>query len=491
MDDSIYGLFMKFSSVIFFLFLAGLCWGVEYKIRSVDFIIDGRSKEYTIRSYLSDIVVGKSFESEDDFLDFILEQKQRLASERTIGRSHIVHTLEVLGDVYQIDITIYVYDTWNVIPLPYFKYDDNDGLTLSLRLRDYNTFGQQGYMALDFDYDYKSVAGGTWNHGARFNFKLDSPIKIIDQKFDLLLQQKIEYYLSQGVTSDTIAGMQYNLNLEDHVLYLGYHQQIFYSNDAQAGYEDAFYGQSYPFIGARIDVGVSAPFFGSFWYEPQIAVRMHYNFENKKLSEAKQGVRLEFKNVFTLGSHMWIDNFRQGMELQLDNFNWYKPESNVKNFWDVENQLSFTGFWKVAPIVHISHRSIIRYAPNSGIEKPGKYLRGVLNKGVFKDSGQLAFFLNNDLTILLFKAEPAFEAHMSFFFDFGIVYDYNQSFDLLQDIQYAVGIEGILFPIFAKSFFMRMSFGLNLNSIIKSGEENGWQRFWSSRELFIGVGHHF
>ena len=67
-----------------------------------------------------------------------------------LAESHLaVHTWPELQAV---TLDVYTRDTWNLIALPYFKYDSNSGLLLALRGRDYNFFGTMQTLTLNLDY---------------------------------------------------------------------------------------------------------------------------------------------------------------------------------------------------------------------------------------------------------------------------------------------------------------------------------------------------
>jgi len=124
----------------------------EYMIRRVSFRITGHTLERVLRQK-ADIKPGTTFHSLEEFDAYLEYHKQALLNERVLENVQVDYSTEKANDgQFLIDIVITTQDSWNLIVLPYFKYDSNDGLVLSARGRDYNFLGTMQALVLNVDY---------------------------------------------------------------------------------------------------------------------------------------------------------------------------------------------------------------------------------------------------------------------------------------------------------------------------------------------------
>ena len=85
-------------------------------------------------------------------------------------------------------------------------------------------------------------------------------------------------------------------------------------------------------------------------------------------------------------------------------------------------------------------------------------IRGVLDRRM---SGDFGLYLNSDITLVVFTIPEFMEAQGSLFFDIGYVRDTSTPYNPEEDVRLGVGLEGVAFPLFARSLFLRLSVGFD------------------------------
>jgi len=146
------GLFLGILLILYAPFIAFSEENIVYTLRSVSFKITGVTRERVLRQK-ANITTGIEFATLEDFERYLEQRRQTLLNERVLADVKAEYTLEK-GDEGRIfiDITFITQDSWNIIALPYFKYDSNEGLVLSARGRDYDFLGSMQTLILNIDY---------------------------------------------------------------------------------------------------------------------------------------------------------------------------------------------------------------------------------------------------------------------------------------------------------------------------------------------------
>ena len=142
-----------------------------YVIRSVDFKIQGRTKDFVLLAIIDpyERIVGSSFQDRAGLEAFVADKRSLLASQRVLASAAASYTLAIAaGGGYDVALTFATTDSWNIIALPYPNYDSNDGLLLSLRGRDYDFLGSA--QPLELNLNYQQSPSGLSSFGTQLDF---------------------------------------------------------------------------------------------------------------------------------------------------------------------------------------------------------------------------------------------------------------------------------------------------------------------------------
>ena len=156
----------------------------QYQITDIQYELDGRTKEYALSKALN-IRKDRIFESQEEiqlYLDFI---SQKLSDQRVLENTQVQYELGTATAEGIIPVTLFIIadETWNILPLPYPKYDSNSGFTLKLKVKDYNFFGTME--PLNFDLEFYQKDEGTTNVlGLGIDFAIPFALGILDAQWN-------------------------------------------------------------------------------------------------------------------------------------------------------------------------------------------------------------------------------------------------------------------------------------------------------------------
>ena len=180
-----------FALLAVFLFLSAAVWAQNpVRVVSVEYEVDGRTmvSQLAMRTGLAE---GSEFRSEADFEAAATKIRQKLLNERVLETVDVAWTygqLEADGFI-PVFVQIKVKDTWNIIALPYFKYDSNSGLLLSVRGRDYNFLGSMQPLRLNLNYKVDENGDVLWGSDLDFSY----PLTMWDMDWNLAVGASVGY----------------------------------------------------------------------------------------------------------------------------------------------------------------------------------------------------------------------------------------------------------------------------------------------------------
>jgi hypothetical protein len=461
-----------------------------FEIREVRYSIDGKTREDVLRRYL-DIRPGQVLEGRAALQEYLEDKRQMIDNQRTLEGG------DVAADFFQdpedprktfVDIEVSVKDTWNYIALPYAKYDSNEGFLMSLRGRNYNFLG--GMETLEINLDYVKVFEGTEEYDTKYSlnggfaipfylwdydwkFSIDEDIAVIDYPDEKLLQNETHLGLSMDIPLDRNT---WQAKLD----------QYYYLNPDGREDPDAYYMRTSGSFGSSIPLGLDVPFYGI----PDYSVALITSYSYKPfgtLSEDRQGYEFGAAHGLSVGRINWLGNFRDGTEVSLDQdlrYN-FSRELWLSNF-DLEFQGHKSFGWGA-----LSSRVQAFYRYNDVEEDAGEPIRGILNSRMSGDAG---VFVNLDFPVKMWIwfLDRWFEGHISPFFDYALLRPEKGSFDLSQG-WYGGGLEGFAFLKKARSIYLRVMVGLDLEALVDGAmpgdpsPRDGGQVY----EIYIGLGHHY
>lgn len=457
--------------------------GTEYIIRNINYTIDGRTRESVLDHYL-DIKQGKIFVGKEALLAFLSDKQQLIDNERTLAGGEIKtsFTKDTSNPerVY-VDLNVFVKDTWNYILLPYINYDSNEGFLLSLRGRDYSFFGSMETFSINLDYlkpdnnepEY-SINGG---------FKLPFYLWGLNWSFDF--DEEITVSPDNPLMIDTEAGISMDIPCNNLTWQVSINQVYQLNKDGEDD-PDGYFMKTSGRIGSSIPTGIRIPYLEELTYDVGIITSYAYK-PFGTISPERKGYELGGSHGISAGQINWHGNFRDGLSFSADQnlrFNF------TRDIWlsDTEAELQFH---KSFGWGGISTRVMGNYLYNSTDEDIGGPIRGILNNRL---DGNAAVFLNVDfpVKIWIWFLDRWFEGHISPFFDYALVKPDDGNFSL-DEGWYGAGLEGFAFWKAARSIYLRVSFGVDLEAVLE-GSLPGDLASRDGRPVYsayFGLGHHY
>jgi hypothetical protein len=430
-----------------------------------------------------------TFVDESALETYLADQQQRLVNERALQSATVSAEIEAgSARPIPVHVTVRTKDTWNIIVLPYAKYDSNTGLLLSLRGRDYNFFGTLSTLEADLDYEFTDEEENLVTFSTNFSV----PFNMLERRWRLIMDQSLEVG-AEDVDFEVGLGLGYafeGLGLEWETIYT---QSYRYLTDDE--YSDNSYSTSRIELDTTMDTPVVLPGFGRVSYGPSVYTEVSYRPEG--MSEERRGLQTGFDHGLGAGGSDWIGNYRRGLKLSIDNDNSYNINTDRWNS-DVTARVSgYLPLWQrseeVWPKAGVSASVSTFYLLTGADEEQDDAAadaRGILNDTM---QGDLGVFANLDAVITMWTLEPLFEAQFGVFFDTALIRDLrgdfydSTGFDGERDLRFGSGIEVIGFPLFARSLYVRGSLGFDLREIADGTHPLDG----NAREIFIGLGHHY
>ena len=455
----------------------------RYEIRSIKFVIQGKTREVVLSNYLN-IIPGTSFAGVAELQAYLSEKHQMIDNQRTIAEGRIDAFYESdpdsIGNIF-VDLIVSVKDTWNYLLLPYAKFDSNDGFLLSVRGRNYNFLGGMDKLSLNIDYLLNT--SGESEYSINGGFKL--PFYLWNLNWGFSFDEDVTVSPNDPLSIDTSAGISVDIPL-DSLTWQASVLQYYYLNEDGEEDADGYYMKTSARFGSSIPLGLNIPGVGEVRYSPGIITNYAYK-PFGTLSEERKGYELGVEHGLSAGRINWVGNFRDGIEISADqniryNFTRELWLSNSSFEIQLHKAFGWSGF---------SSRLKGFYLYNDTDEDLGEPIRGVLNNRL---DGNGAIFVNLDFPVKLWLwfLDPWFEGHFATFFDFALVKPENGSFNL-DDTWYGGGVEGFVFFKAARSIYLRASLGVDLQAVAEgAGFGDSAPRDGASiYEIFIGLGHHY
>jgi len=493
----------------------------EYIIREVQFDIDGRSRPFALM-YNGEFTEGERIKGKENLDKYIAFKTQLLINQQVLEDVRIEYfpgEKEEDGAI-PVKLLVYVKDTWNFIIMPYPKYDSNDGLSLILKIRDYNFLGSMSPIKMDMGYlqnDGESTVA--------LSIEADAPFQAAGLHWDLSFDNYFEYTFEKPFYYQNVTGLSVQLPWQITTFSVGYRQYLTLNEENTGedkdiyGSDDRFtgvYGSSEVFASWKIPLGIEAGDFGELAYIPGASARFNYPYGNMNDSRKPSST---ISHLFGFGRVDWIGNYRKGMSFSIENaYNWYfdRPDAPIRvtlDFdtifhWPFSKYFGISSRLKYLQYLHWSEM-INDWIPNYSA---GEYIRGVLDKDIRAD---YIFVLNLDFPIRILRFWPSellnnpklhlfdFEIQLSPFTDLSFFHgpysklkdEYNPqegstNFSL-NDMINTVGFEIIVFSGFFRSLKLRGSFGYDIQKIKNNGLSLKWGFFPAWDEIFIGLDHFY
>ena len=490
-----------------------------FVIREIEFDINGRTRPFALIAN-GEFKYGERITGRESFEEYLADKRQLLLNQRVLEDVVIEYfpgESEEDGAL-PVKLLVHVTDTFNIVILPYPKYDSNEGLSLTIKMRDYNFLGTMSALRIDLGYQSKSD-----DNIINFSVDTDIPFQAFGLDWVLNFDNFFSYTFGQPLYYQNVSGLSLKLPWEVTTFTVGFNQYITVNEENSDDSIDLYnlderyfgpYASTELFATWRIPFGIHPGNFGEIAYTPGISGKINYPYG--KMDETRRPVTT-FSHSLGFGRIDWIGNYRKGLSVSLkNNFSWYFDRSDAPIRITLDGNISYYlpfnkyfGFSARAKYQRWWH-----WSDDKSIWIPyyhaGDVIRGVLDDDIRAD---YMFSVNLDFPIRILRFWPSewfnnsklhffdFEMHFSPFVDIAMIEGpYNalkdnpldgNKFLSLGDMIYTGGAEVIVFPGFFRSFYIRASLGYNVKKIKNDGLSKKWGFFPKWNEIYIGVDHYY
>ena len=491
---------------------------LKIKIKSVEYNITGLTQKFPLQLAVP-IDREVIFETEKKFLEYLSEIQQKLNNLRTLESSTLEYEyVEVKEDVVFAKITINTKDTWNIIALPFPKYDSNVGFVAKIKAKDYNFLGSMQVLNLDLSYvldnSNKSYGGiaASFSYPFRMGplsakYTFDTTLSIEKDNVGFDLNNTLEASYSLKFISFNFGFYQgFNLNkprVDDEKEKKGDENEYEEDELQNKPIHDLYFLYTKFFLYTPITI-YNIPNIGKITYTPYIAFKGNWAF--KELNEkSKKGIVGTFHHALYLSKINWRGNFRHGFSTSIENS--YSYNFFLKEKPKIELSATLKGYYSFWEYIGLYSKLDAFYIFSQRTsQRAGENLRGILNNRIETDT---AISLNIDIPIKIYNFDfkkitgvewtryVGFELFISLFLDMALVHDMvSGRYFHPKDGWYAGGIEAILYLHKMRSIYFRISVGFDLTELKNVAGINKIGGIAKRdgkpiSEIFIGIGLHY
>lgn len=470
-----------------------------FRIESVSYEITGSTREYPLRKAVP-IDTKTVFQDQTALDTYITKIRLLFSNERVFDSSEVIALYGEADSfgIVPVFLTVRTEDTINIIALPYPKYNSNDGLSLKIKIKNYNFFGSM--QELDTEFVYESDIDGDKSIEGGFSFIIPFVAYTYECIWDIA--SSLTWHFESDPEFDLNTGLDVAFPLSFADLHLGFVQSIHINDrdDDNEQYVDDLYFSERLYVKLPITL-YETDSFGDVVWTPYISFLANWDSDGIS-SEDLKGPDVSFGQTISVGQIDWDRNFRNGVSAEAGvswthNFN--SPQrkevtidSTIKAYKSFYDRLALytrlRGFYNFDDFIS---------------EKQGVMLRGILDKRIQTDT---AVYLNIDIPVRVMRVDflevtgvswtryISFEMHVSPFFDMAITHDLDTGSQYsFADGWYAGGLEVIVFPLKMRSIYARASVGFDLVEAWESGNLSGESKRdgESIREISIGLGFQY
>jgi len=489
-----------------------------YVIREVEFDITGRTKPFVLISN-GEFKEGERIYGKENFDKYLALKTQLLLNQRVLETVSIEYSLgeKEPDSALPVKLLVHVKDTFNIVILPYPKYDSNDGFSLIIKMRDYNFLGTMSALRIDLGYNN--------NNGSNtFNLGIDSdiPFQAAGLDWNINFDNFFKYSIGDPLYYQNVTGISVRLPINFTTLTTGINQYLTVNEENSSDNKylfglparyDGAYAATEIFGSWRVPLGISVGNFGELSYTPGLSGTIKYPYGKMDPSRKPETT---LSHSIGFGRIDWIGNYRKGLTASMGNsFTWYFdiPDAPLRitldgsaifhwrfsKYFGFSSRLKYRQWWRWSDV---NDEWLPQYSA-------GDVIRGVIDADI---RANYMLSLNLDFPIRFLRFWPSewfnksklrifnFEMYLSPFLDFALFKgpysklknssnpnDGATSFRF-KDLIATTGLEVIVFPGFFRSFYLRASIAYNMR-IVAPAPKWGFFPQWS--EIFIGVDHFY
>lgn len=480
----------------------------HYQITDIQYELDGRTKEYVLDKAL-DIRKDRIFESQEEFQLYVDFISQKLSDQRVLENTQVLYELAPATVEGIIPVTLFISadETWNILPLPYPKYDSNSGFSFKIKIKDYNFLGTME--PLNFDLEFYQKDEGTTNvAGIGIDFAIPFTLGVLDAQWNN--EASIDYTFGDSSPNFSFStGLDLAYAFKYITLKLETKQSVDINNEyKEAG--DWVYGTEFAKFSTPVTLLRTTGTFGDIKFVPYTSITYRWDLDGITHPDLVSPT-FSLGYVFSAGKVNWIGNFRKGFTANL--INSYEYTFHTTD-WTTELALQFEGFYFInffgmsTRSKIFTHYDVVKKS-NTNTTNIAEWMRGIFNDKNY-NSGRAnlptGFVMNLDFPIrvletdwrgwgkALFKRDmPSwfgffdFEMHVVPFVDIALCGANDHCGVNLDEGFYSTGLEVILYPNKMRSIQVRASAGLDLGARFLNQD-------WRSKkgpEIEIGIGLHY
>lgn len=483
-------------------------------INSFNYVITGITLPFMLNSK-TELKTGEEIKGRKNLEKFIQDKKQLLINERVLKDNVVIEYS--IGEIdedgrYPADLQIFVEDTWNIIALPYPKYDSNYGFELTIKARDYNFLGTMNPLRVDLGYKYNQEGLSF------FNLMVDSGIPFetfglnwyvdfdnyLDYRPDVELKW---YYKNRTALSVDVPIKRTTLTFWFSESFIINEENSEKDRDLYGErFQEGFYMSSNPNITWKIPTGLEIGDLGELTYTPSVYAIFNHEFSMWPLLPNKKGSFYYFSHNLDFGRIDWKGNFREGFSFYLDNtfiFSDYNFKSETDDPWGYSYSARLIQhFIFIEDRLGLSSRFYLRHWINDFDEYAGNTLRGVPDR-IGRDENlypEFIFSVNMDLQLRVLRLLPSdwypgnnfwrifdFDLHINPVIDAAWYKPYQKEVSSKSEyFRLGAGFDTILFPHRFRSLYFRVSTAWNFSEIAKRAPD-----IIKDLELLLEMGFHY
>ena len=401
------------------LFVISLSFGDDnlslknIRITEIVYNTDGNTSNNALDSVLEwdmDRVFSTSYELND-----YLQQKRQLLINMKVYRS-VRSEYTSIGkkdDSDLVRVTFNLKEAWTIIPIPYYKYDNNLGVVMGLAL------------------DYRNVGGSLTD------FVMSSYYSHVKSELTL------DWYNIR--TGSFLMDFQYNQLWET----------------VKTADKEGDVNLKYSYMQSSMQVSMNIPIVHELNYKARPIIRWPYAYEFEMNNTGKSDSEYMYQGAVPAYNHIlewdnvdWIGSLRSGFGASIENQLEYDQVAGEFITW---SDAILTAFFYTPYISYNTRVSGFIYH-NDFKRNAADRIRGILD---YKLSGTRGFFWNQNTPFNIFSFPKVGDIQLSPFYDVGFVLEKDEEFRMNM-MNYTTGTSLILFPSILPSFSFSIDFGINL-----------------------------
>ncbi len=350
-------------------------------------------------------------------LNDYLQQKRQLLINKKVYRS-VLTDYSIIGkegNITLVNVSMKLKEAWTIIPIPYYKYDDNLGAVMGLGL------------------DYTNVAGS-----------------LTDLHFS-------SYYSS--VKSEILTDWN---SIRIGSLFMNLHYRQLWETVKTAD-SDGDVNLEYSYVQSSVSLSMDVPIVHELNYIASPIIRWPYSYKFTINNTDKSNGAYMYKGAVPAYNHIlkwdnvdWIGSLRSGFGATVENQLEFDQVAEEFITWA---DGIFTAF-VYTPFISYNTRVSGFFYHNDFRRNAADRLRGVLD---YKLSGITGFYWNQNTPFNIMSLPKVGDIQLSPFFDMGFVLDKGETLDRSR-MRLTAGTSLILFPALLPSFSFSAEFGINLGN---------------------------